>query len=67
MPRLNFMVYSSFSNSAVRWNEPRLQKKRLKIACAYHSSFAACCAVGHTKCPIFDTKYTDRKNRVNYA
>ena len=42
-------------------------EKRLKIACAYHSSFAACCAVGHTKCPIFDTKYTDRKNRVNYA
>ena len=26
-----------------------------------------CGAVGHTKCPIFDTKYTDRKNRVNYA
>ena len=42
-------------------------EKRLKIACVYHSSFAACCAVGHTKCPIFDTKYTDRKNRVNYA
>ena len=42
-------------------------EKRLKIACVYHSSFAACCTVGHTKCPIFDTKYTDRKNRVNYA
>ena len=42
-------------------------EKRLKIACVYHSNFAACCAVGHTKCPIFDTKYTDRKNRVNYA
>ena len=42
-------------------------EKRLKIACVYHSSFAACCAVGHMKCPIFDTKYTDRKNRVNYA
>ena len=42
-------------------------EKRLKIACVYHSSFAACCAVGHTKCPIFDMKYTDRKNRVNYA
>ena len=42
-------------------------EKRLKIACVYHSSFAACCAVGHTKCTIFDTKYTDRKNRVNYA
>ena len=42
-------------------------EKRLKIACVYHSSFAACCAVGHTKCPSFDTKYTDRKNRVNYA
>ena len=42
-------------------------EKRLKIACVYHSSFAACCAVGHTKCPIFDTKYTDRKNRVKYA
>ena len=27
MPRLNFMVYSSFSHSAVRWNEPRLQKR----------------------------------------
>ena len=42
-------------------------EKRLKIACVYHSSFAACCAVGHMKCPIFDTKYTDRKNRVKYA
>ena len=42
-------------------------EKRLKIACVYHSSFAACCAVGHTKCPIFDTKYIDRKNRVKYA
>ena len=29
--------------------------------------FLFCGAVGHTKCPIFDTKYTDRKNRVNYA
>ena len=42
-------------------------EKRLKIACIYHSSFAARCAAGYTKCPIFDTKYTDRKNSVKHA
>lgn len=42
-------------------------EKRLKIAAFIIAALQPAVPLGHTKCPIFDTKYTDRKNRVNYA